>query len=89
MAESTVVIKPSALKHGISEARIRYVVATCPLPLDNPIWPGQTMYLAPDQHGNPLEVMGYTDDEGITVVIHAMKLRPDYEDTYAEVTRHR
>ena len=82
-------IRPSARKHGIGDDRIRYVVEHCPLPLDNPTWPGQTMFLGPDQHGNPLEVAAVEDDEGVLWIVHAMKVRKAYEDKYDEVSGHR
>ena len=82
-------IRPSARKRNISDDRIRYVVDHCPFPLDNAHWPGQTMFLGPDQHGNPLEVVGVEDDEGVLWIIHAMKLRKAYEDMYYEVNGHR
>ncbi len=47
------------------------------------------MFLGPDQHGNPLEVVGVEDDEGVLWIIHAMKLRKAYEDMYYEVNGHR
>lgn len=82
-------ILSSARKHSISDDRIRYVIEHCPLPLDNPRWPGQTMFLAPDQHGNRLEVMGAEDDDGVLWVVHAMRLRDAYDDIYLEVNGHR
>ena len=82
-------IRPSARRHRINDERIRYVIEHCPLPIDSPQWPGQTMFLGPDQHGNRLEVVGVEDDEGVLWIIHAMKLRSAYDDTYDEVNRHR
>ena len=82
-------IRPSARRHRINDERIRYVIEHCPLPIDSPQWPGQTMFLGPDQHGNRLEVVGVEDDEGVLWVIHAMKLRSAYDDAYDEVDRHR
>lgn len=78
-------IRPSARRHGISDDRIRYAVDHCPLPLDHPAWPAQTMYLAPDQYGNPLEVMSVEADDGVIIVVHAMKLRAAYQAEYVEV----
>jgi hypothetical protein len=80
-----VVVRPSALKHGITADRIRHAVRACPTPLENPRFPGQMLYLAPDLHGNPLEVVGVLDDEGALVVFHAMPLRPAYRATYREI----
>ena len=86
---SRIEIRPSARRHGIRDDRIRYVVEHCVLPLDNPGWPGQTPYLAPNQYGNPLEVVSVTDDDGVIWAVHAMKLRPAYESDYFEVNGHR
>ena len=69
-------IRPSALKHGISQDRMRYVVRTCPMPLEHPSGNGQVIFLGPDQHGVPLEVAGFQDDSGHVTIIHAMRLRP-------------
>ena len=80
-------IRPSALRHGISEERMRQVVATCPMPLDHPDGSGQVIYLGPDQRGVPLEVTGFQDDNGHVTIIHAMRLRPSYKSAYEEVMR--
>jgi hypothetical protein len=84
-----IVAWPSALKHGISEERIGHAVHVCRQSLENPGWPGQTIHLAPDQYGNPLEVIGEIDDDGGLWVVHAMPLRRRYRDAYMEVNGHR
>ena len=84
-----IVVERSALKHGISEIRIRHAVRVCRQPLENPGWDGQTIYLAPDQHGNPLEVIGEIDDDRVLWVVHAMPLRQRYRAVYLEVNGHR
>ena len=80
-------IRPSALRHGISEERMRHVVRTCPMPLDHPDGSGQVIFLGPDQRGVPLEVAGFQDDGGNVTTIHAMRLRPSYKSAYEEVMR--
>ena len=65
------------------------MVEHCILPLDNPGWPGQTLYLAPDRYGDPLEVVSVTDDDGVIWAVHAMKLRLAYESDYFEVSGRR
>jgi hypothetical protein len=80
-------IRPSALKHGISEERMRHVVRTCLMPLDHPNRSGQVIYLGPDQSGVPLEVVGFQDDNGHVTIIHAMRLHPSYKSAYREVMR--
>jgi len=81
-------IRPSARKHGIDDARIRAVIRHAPIALENPVRPGQLIFLGPDHHGNPLEVIAFEDDEGVLWVIHAMRLRPRYRSTYLEVNGH-
>jgi hypothetical protein len=80
-------ILPSARKHGISDERMRYVVRTCPMPLDHPAGNGQVIYLGPDQRGVPLEVVAFQDDDGRIAIIHAMRLRPSYKAMYELVMR--
>jgi hypothetical protein len=80
-------IRPSALRHGISEERMRHVVGTCRMPLDHPDGSGLVIYLGPGQRGVPLEVAGFQDDTGHVTVIHAMRLRPSYRGMYKEVMR--
>ncbi len=83
-----IAIHRSALKHGIAEERIRHAVRRCRQPLENPGWSGQTIYLAPDQYGNALEVIGEIDDDGVLWVVHAMPLRRRYRAMYLEVNGH-
>ena len=81
------VIRPSARKHGISDERICHVVRSCPHPLFHPDDSGRVIFLGPDQHGVPLEVVAFEADSGELTIIHAMKLRPGYRQTYEEVMR--
>lgn len=48
---------------------------------------GQVIFLAFDQHGVPLEVVALEADDGQLTIIHAMKLRPGYQDAFEEVMR--
>jgi hypothetical protein len=73
--ELTIVCKPSAFKHGISEADIRWAFNTARY--DRFLEGDSNRYLLIgfDTHGNPLEVM-YNDlgDQRVNV-FHAMKCR--------------
>ena len=70
-------IAQSAFRHGITEARIVYIVKNCPLPLY--VEPTATrgervLFLWHDLNGVPLEV-----------VIHAMRMRRSFESRLLEV----
>lgn len=84
-------ISPSASRHGISEARIRHIIATCPCPLypppDDPGAADLVVFLGPDANGVPLEVVGIESADGGLVVIHAMRLRRQYAGDYERVMR--
>jgi len=80
-------IRPSARRHGISDERIRHVIATCPLALDNPAYPGQRLFLGIDRHGVPVEVGALENRAGHLVVVHAMRLRPSYRALFSGVWR--
>ena len=68
----------SARRHGIGESCARYVVETCAQPLysDDPEDQDLVIFLGPDEHGVPLEVMGIELAGGDLLVVHAMRLRP-------------
>jgi hypothetical protein len=80
----------SAFKHGITEEQIEYVVDHCglvfdePAPRDSPVPDDRSLFLGDDQRGVPLEIAGIELDSGDLLVIHAMKLRPEYEPQYIE-----
>ena len=80
-------ILPSARRHRISDERMRYVAATCPLRMEHPEIAGQVICLGPDRNGVPLEVVAFEDDDGELTIIHAMRLRPSYKEDYEEVMR--
>jgi hypothetical protein len=79
----------SASRHGIAEDRARHVIAHC---LD-PIYPSlarsgendRVLFLGPDQHGVPLEVLAVELAGGELLVIHVMRLRRKYERDYEVV----
>ena len=47
------------------------------------------IFLGPDQHGVPLEVVGVELAGDELLVIHAMRLRPRYADDFARVMKSR
>lgn len=80
---------PSAKRHGIRVDRALHVIQNCP----DPIYPprstsGETdrvLFLGPDHDGVPLEVLAVELARGDLLVIHVMKLRPNYRDAYQRV----
>lgn len=83
-----ILVRPSALRHGLSEERIRHAIALCHTPLVNPRSDSQMLFLGADQYGNPLEVIGVIDRDDSLVVIHAMPLRRAYRPLHVEVNGH-
>ena len=79
----------SAARHGIAPDRARFVVEHCPCPLysSNPVEVDLIVFLGPDVHGVPLEVIGVELADGGLLVIHAMRLRASYRDDYEGVMR--
>ena len=77
----------SASRHGISHARATWVVEHCPCPLysSDPENEDQLVFLWPDNHGVPLEVLAIELADGDLLVIHAMRMRSQYQDDYARV----
>ena len=77
---------PSAGRHGISEWRIRHVVSSCLMPYHLPdALSGSgdlVLFLGPDPHGVPLEVVARDPGDGRLTVFHAMKMRPGYQRLY-------
>jgi hypothetical protein len=73
---------PSASRHGISRERIRHVVEHCGSPLyppdDDPAHRDRVMFLGPDAHAVPLEIVAIETADGGLCVIHAMRLRGAY-----------
>ena len=79
----------SAARHGIAPDRARFVVDGCRCPLYSPDADEADLivFLGPDRHGVPLEVIGLELADGDLLVIHAMRLRASYRDDYATVMR--
>ena len=81
-----IVFRPSAFRHGISQERIRHVVAHCSGPIYPPagatVGPDVVLFLGPDQHGNDLEIAGLDIGDGRVRVIHAMPMRAKYRAQY-------
>jgi hypothetical protein len=82
-------ITASAGRHGISTARIQAAVRACPqvLYVDNPDSGDDdlVLFLGPDNHANPLEVVGREDGDGTVTVFHAMPVRPAYREAYEAI----
>lgn len=78
---------PSASRHRVSHERSRHVVENCACPLysDDPDEEDLVVFLGPDNRGVPLEVIAVELADGDLLVIHAMKLRRKYLDSYAKV----
>jgi uncharacterized DUF497 family protein len=82
-------IADSARRHSVSDDRIRFVVEHCglvfhePAPADTP-GEDRLVYLGDDEHGVPLEVVAVESESGDVRVIHAMKLRAQYQKEYEE-----
>lgn len=83
-----ILIRGSALKHGVTVERIRHAIRTCGHSLENPRSGSQLLFLGPDHNGNPLEVIGLVDADGALMVLHAMPLRRAYRELYQEVNGH-
>lgn len=87
----------SAFKHGISEARSRYVIEHAfgifDVPASDDLSVDRFLYLGDDANGVALEVVVaevQTDDgEWQTLVIHAMPMRAAYRALYEEALRAR
>ena len=81
--------KPSARRHGISEARMLEAIADCraPLFITNPITGDDdlVLLLGHDRSGVPLEIMGREMTDGTVVVFHAMRRRPGYTDLHRQL----
>jgi hypothetical protein len=79
----------SASRHRINPDRARYVVEHCSYPL-YPLEEDDAslvVFLGPDAHGVPLEVIGLELADGDLLVIHAMLLRERFREEYARVMR--
>ena len=79
----------SASRHGIGENRARHVIEGCPDPIYPPLAGSdksdRVLFLGPDEHGVPLEVLAVELASGELLVIHAMRLRRKYRHDYETV----
>ena len=73
-------VRPSALRHGITEKEIIHAIEFALLEEDLDLEPPyRRLRLGPDFAGNLLEVVTVTHDDGSNLVIHAMRARKQYE----------
>ena len=73
------IIIESALKHGITEAEIIYVFENAVNSITLEEFPLKIMIFGFDTIGRAIEI-GYTlNDNGEEIIIHAMKLRKNYQ----------
>lgn len=75
-------ILPSARKHKILDPDIAHAVefAFVIYELENDDGPRRCLHLGPDRSGNLLEVIALEMDDGRRLAIHAMRMRPIYDD---------
>ncbi len=84
----TILILPSARKHGITDEQIRYVISHCGLPFvgsppDGTEGPVRNWFFGDDARGVALEVFSVESGDERRV-IHAMRLRRKYRHHYEE-----
>ncbi|HUG48150.1 MAG TPA: toxin [Candidatus Limnocylindria bacterium] len=75
--------RPSAFRHRISQARARYVIEHCPMPLYEPPVSERAdlvLFLGLDPNGVPLEVVAVELTDRGLLAIHAMKMRTRYRE---------
>ncbi len=70
-------IYESARKHGIADEDILHSVDQALFAADED--DGKVLYLGPDRAGNLLEVVAIARDDGTELIIHAMRMRRNYE----------
>lgn len=75
-------IHRSARKHGIADANIRHALdrAITVIDLDPDADPPKVLAIGPDRAGNLLEIISLELADDVTLVIHAMPLRPTFYD---------
>jgi hypothetical protein len=75
-------ILPSARKHKLLDPDIAHAVefAVVIYELENDDGPRRCLHLGPDRSGNLFEVIALDMDDGRLLVIHAMPMRPIYDD---------
>ncbi len=90
--EMAITFHPAAFRHRVSQDRSLYVITYCRSPIqppdpDDPDEADLVLFLGPDEHGVPLEVIAIEQADGNLLVIHAMRLRRKYAAAYVEVVR--
>lgn len=75
-------IHRSARKHGIADTTIRHALdrAITVIDLDPDADPPRVLAIGPDHAGNLLEIIWLELADDVTLVIHAMPLRPAFHD---------
>jgi len=68
----------SALKHGCSPADIAHAVSSAWQRTRVGEDPSKWLYVGVDASARPLEIVTVEGDDGVEVVIHAMRLRKRY-----------
>jgi hypothetical protein len=71
-------VHPAALKHGVPEGDIQHAMKhpMRVIPQDN----DTHIYLGPGRNAELLEVVTISGPEGSEIAVHAMKMRPKYEN---------
>jgi len=69
----------SALKHGISESEIIYVFNNAVSSITLEEFPIKIMLFGFDTIGRAIEIGYIVNDNGEEIIIHAMKLRKNYQ----------
>ena len=73
--EPDIVCRPSAFKHGVTEADIRWAFTTARYDLPVEDDEGKRLLIGFNTAGNPLEIMYNELDDGKAHVFHAMPCR--------------
>ena len=76
--EPDIVCKPSAFKHGVTEADIYWAFTTARYDLPDENDPEKRLLIGFNRAGNPLEIMYNELDDGRINVFHAMPCQPVY-----------
>jgi hypothetical protein len=70
-----IVCRPSAFKHGVTEADIKWAITTAVYDLPDEDDEEKRLLIGFNTKGNPLEIMYNELDDGKVHVFHAMPLR--------------
>lgn len=68
----------SALKHGCTPADIAHAISSAWQRTSVGEDPGKWLYVGVDGAARPLEIVTVEGEDGVEVVVHAMKLRRKY-----------